>query len=350
MPEKMRAVSKPARGKGAELVETEIPTISDDEVLIKVVACSICGTDRHIYNWDTWASSRIRPPLIFGHECCGEVVEVGKNVKKVKVGDLISAESHIPCLRCKQCLTGDMHLCRDVVILGVDRQGIFAHYAAIPEICCWKNNPDIDVRLASVMEPLGNSVYVVMESQVSACKIAIIGDGPTSAFAAGIARAVGAARIYDIGMSEYHLNICQKMGADVVINITKETQFIERIKDETGGGVDVVLDMAGNQKAVETGFQILRRAGTYTAFGIPPNPIMFDLAENVIFKGARVIGINGRKMFQTWYQMDELLNSGLLDPTPVITHVRPFSQALETLKMVGEQTEPVCKAVLYPMD
>ncbi len=346
MSQKMLAAIKKKASAGAELVETQIPQPNTDEVLIKVKACSICGTDKHIYTWDKWAASRISTPLIFGHECCGEVVEVGSNVRSIKVGDYISAETHIPCLHCFQCKTGNMHLCQNLVILGVDRDGIFAEYATIPEICCWKNDSTLPTDIASIQEPFGNAVYTVMESNVSAKKIAIIGDGPIAAFACGISKAMGAAVIYNLGMMPFNLDICRKMGANFSINVTADKKYIERIIDETNGGVDVVLDMAGNKPAVNDGFSILRRMGTFTSFGIAPAPFEFDMAKNIVFKGARIIGINGRKMFDTWYQIKNILDSKLVDPRPVISHILPFTDFIKAIDMAVSADIPTSKIVL----
>jgi threonine 3-dehydrogenase len=346
MSQKMLAAIKKKASAGAELVEIKIPQPNPDEALIKVLACSICGTDKHIYNWDKWASSRILTPLVFGHECCGEVVEVGSNVHSVKIGDYISAETHIPCLHCFQCRTGNMHLCQNLVILGVDCAGIFAEYATIPEICCWKNDRALPIEIASIQEPFGNAVYTVMESNVSAKKIAIVGDGPIAAFACGIAKAMGASIIYNLGMMPFNLDICRKMGADVSVNVTEEKRYVERIIDETNGGVDIVLDMAGNKPAVDDGFSILRRMGTFTSFGIAPAPFEFDMAQNVVFKGATIIGINGRKMFDTWYQIKNILDSRLVDPRPVISHTLPFGDFIKAMDMAVSPDIPTSKIIL----
>jgi threonine 3-dehydrogenase len=346
MPNKMLAAMKIKPSAGAELVEIDIPKPKSNEVLIKIKASSICGTDKHIYEWDKWAQSRIKPPMVFGHECCGEVVEIGSSVKGIRVGDFISAETHIPCGHCLQCRTGNMHLCQNLVILGVDTNGIFAEYAVIPEICCWKNDPSLPVDIASVQEPFGNAVYTVMESDVGAKRIAIIGDGPIAAFACGVARAVGAVKIYNLGMMPFNLDICKKMGADISVNVTTEKNYRERIIDETNGGVDAVLDMAGNKNAVDDGFAILRRMGTFTAFGIAPAPFEFDMAANVVFKGATVIGINGRKMFQTWYQLRNLLDSGRVDVRPVISHRFPFKDFFEAIDTAVSPDIPSAKVVL----
>jgi threonine 3-dehydrogenase len=342
----MWAGVKAARAKGAEFKQVPVPKIDDNQVLIKVKAASICGTDKHIYNWDLWSQNRLHPPLIFGHECCGEVVEVGRDIKKLKVGNIVAAESHIPCGVCKQCRMGNMHICDNLVILGVDVDGIFAEYVALPEIVCWKVSKTLDPAIASIHEPFGNAVYTVMSGNVSTKRIAIIGDGPTAAFACGIAKAVGAEQIYNLGMLEFNLGICRKMGATTSVNVTTDKDFIPRIIEETSGGVDVVLDMAGNQSAVDAGFQILRKAGTFCMFGIPPEPIRFDSSAYVIFKGATVLGINGRKMFETWYQMSALLSGGLVDPSPVISHRFPFSDFSKAFETATSPDVSSAKVVL----
>lgn len=346
MAERMRAGIKSKPEAGADFGEVDIPTITDNQVLVKVKAASICGTDRHIYNWDPWAAGRMRPPLVFGHECCGEVVEVGADVKHLRVGNLIAAESHIPCGVCRQCRMGNMHICNNLTILGVDTDGVFAEYAALPELVCWKVSPQLDPAIASIHEPFGNAVYTVMTGDVSTKRIAVIGDGPTAAFACGVAKAVGAEKIYNLGMQPFNLDICKQMGADVSIDVTKDERIVERILDETSGGLDVILDMAGNQPAIDTGFQIMRKAGTYCMFGIPPEPIKLDINNYVIFKGATIHGINGRKMFETWYQMSALLSGGMVDPTPAITHRFPFSDFLNAMDIWGNSKEPACKIVL----
>jgi threonine 3-dehydrogenase len=230
--------------------------------------------------------------------------------------------------------------------LGVDINGIFAEYAVIPEVCCWKNNPSLPIEIASVQEPFGNATYTVMETHVEAKKIAIIGDGPIASFACGIARAVGAAQIYNLGMMPFNLDICKKMGADVSINVLTEKNYRQRIIEETGGGVDAVLDMAGNKNAVNDGFAILRRMGTFTAFGIASEPFEFDMAANVVFKGATIIGISGRKMFDTWYQLRNLLDFGKVDVRPVISHRIPFKDIIKGLDMASSMEIPTAKVVV----
>jgi threonine 3-dehydrogenase len=348
MAEKMWVVMKKERAFGAELVQVDIPKIKQDEVLVKIKACSICGTDVHIYNWDEWAQGRIKPPLIFGHECAGEVVEVGKNVKGIKLGDYVSAETHIPDQTCFLCKTGKMHICQNLKILGVDIDGAFAEYITIPEICAWGNDKSLPPEIATIQEPFGNATYTVMESDVSAKIIAIMGDGPIACFATGIAKAVGAAKIYAVGEFPFRVELLKKMGADKAYSILKDNPVEEIMEATSGQGVDVVLEMTGAQKAIDDGFKILKKGGTFTAFGIPSGKILFDLNSNVIFKGSKIIGINGRSMFVTWYQLANLLNNNLVDPTPVITHKFPLKDFQKGFEAILSPNKECGKVVLYP--
>ncbi len=349
MADKMLAAMKTKAAAGFEIIETDIPEPGPDEVLVKIKAASICGTDKHIIEWDKWAASRIKPPIIFGHECSGEVAAVGGNVRRIKNGDYISAETHIPCRQCYMCRTGNMHNCYNLKILGVDVNGIFAQYAVVPEICCIVNDNSLPVDIASVQEPFGNAVYTVMESNVGNRTVAIIGDGPIAAFACGLCKAVGAAMVYNLGMMDYNLGICRKMGADVSINVKNDKGYVDRILRETGGGVDVTLEMAGNKAAVDSGFAVLRKMGTFTAFGLAPGPFEFDMANNVVFKGAKIIGINGRKMFETWYDVKNFLKYKRIDISPVITHHFPFSDFEKAVETALSPEIDSAKVVITPM-
>lgn len=349
MGEKMKAILKKKPGPGLEMDLVDIPHPGPGEVLVKVRATSICGTDVHIYNWDHWAQSRIKPPIIIGHEFCGEVVEVGKDVKSLKVGDFISAESHIPDMTCPVCRKGQPHICQNLKIIGVDTNGSFAEYVVLPEICAWKNASDMDLAIASIQEPLGNAVYAVLAEPVSGKTVAVFGDGPAGSNAVAVAKAAGAGTVFQIGMNPYRLEIGRRMGADFSINIAEGQDPVKIILEKTDGtGVDVVLEMAGSPLALEQGFAVLRKGGRFTAFGIPPEPVTLDWANSVIFKGARIIGINGRLLWETWYQMVELLNSGKLDPSPVITHKMPLDDFEEAFRLLTSPEKRVGKVVMFP--
>ncbi|HID94166.1 MAG TPA: L-threonine 3-dehydrogenase [bacterium (Candidatus Stahlbacteria)] len=348
MADKMKAIVKTKRAPGAEMTLVDIPKIKPNEVLVKVKATSICGTDVHIYEWNEWAQGRIKTPQILRHELAGEVVDVGSQVKSVKVGDYISAETHIPCGRCFQCKTGLMHICSNMQILGVDRDGCFATHIAIPEIVVWKNDPSIPPEFASVQEPLGNATYAVLVEDVAGKTIAIFGDGPTGLFATGVARVSGASTIFLVGRHAFRMNIAKKMGADILLN-DKKDDIVGFIMDATnGGGVDIVLDMAGTQQAIDKGFKILRRGGRFTAFGIPAEPLKVDLADGVIFKGATIYGITGREMFSTWFKVANFLKSKRLDISPVITHKLPLDEFEKGFSLMMTRPKVSGKVVFFP--
>ncbi|MGQ9586206.1 MAG: L-threonine 3-dehydrogenase [Anaerolineae bacterium] len=350
MPETMRAVIKPQAAPGLEMVEVDVPRISDKEVLIRVKACSICGTDVHIYKWDAWSQHRIKPPLIIGHEFCGEIVEVGADVKGFRVGDYVSSDSHIPDGTCPVCRQGMPHICANLEILGVDRTGCFADYIALPTISLWRNDPSLDPASASIQDPMGNAVYTVLAEPVAGKTVAVFGDGPIGLGAVGVARAAGASTVFHVGKYPRRLEIGQQMGADVSLNITQPGVDVVGtiLKATDGWGVDVVLEMTGNQRAINEGFAVLRKGGRFSAFGIPSEPVQIDLNEAVIFKGARILGINGRLLWETWFQMAGLLKSGQLDFSPIITHRLPFDRWQEGFEAMMSPEREAAKVVLFP--
>jgi threonine 3-dehydrogenase len=328
MAETMRAIVKTSARPGAELKQVPIPRIGPGEALVQVRATTICGTDVHIYQYNEWAQGRIGPriPQVMGHEFSGTVVEVASEASTVKKGDFVSAETHIPCMRCVQCLTGQMHICQNLKILGVDRHGSFAEYIAVPEMVLWRNDPAIPPEAAAAQEPLGNAVYATLVEPVTARTVLIYGDGPAGLFAVGVARASGAARVYLAGLSPYRLEIGRTMGADVILDVSKD-KVEERIMKETQGtGVDVVLDMVGRQSVLDEGLRVVRKGGRYSAFGLPDGKLTIDLNNGVIFKGLRLLGINGRLMYETWVQASALMASGRLNILPVITHKLPLEK------------------------
>ncbi len=344
----MQAVRKLSPGPGAAIESRPVPTPTSHQVLVKVFATSICGTDIHIYNWDQWSAGRIKPPMIFGHEFGGEVVAIGAQVEHITVGDHVSAETHIPCGGCFQCRTGKMHICQNVEIIGVDRDGCFAEYVAIPEICCIKNDPALPWEIASVQEPLGNAVYCVSESNVAGKTVAIFGDGPIGIFATGIARAYGATTLIVCGMQSYRMDLMRGFDPDHVIDVSKQNAR-EAIRDLTHGeGVDVVLEMSGAEAAIHDGLAVIKRGGTFTAFGIPGKPIALNMAEEVIFKGIRLLAINGRKMFETWYEVAALLGSGRLDISSVLTHEFPLGKIDEAMAILNAPEIKAGKIILKP--
>ena len=346
MSETMLAVVKPEPAPGADVRQMPVPRIGPDDVLVKVKVASVCGTDLHIYNWDQWAQNRIKPPLIPGHEFCGHVVAVGKNVTAVKEGDFVSAEMHVACGKCYQCRTGEAHICQHVKIIGVDANGAFAEFVKIPESNIWKIDPAIPPEYASVLDPLGNAVHTVLAGEIAAKTVAIIGCGPIGLFAIAVARACGASEVFALEINDHRRKLAQLMKADYVLNPAKDNVY-EQVMDATGGtGVDVILEMSGHPDAIRLGFKILRLGGRASLLGIPSKPMELNMADDIIFKGAMLQGINGRLMYKTWYQMNALLKAGKLDLSSVITDrmaMADFSKGMDRLKS-GEAS----KILLYP--
>ncbi|HXY49705.1 MAG TPA: L-threonine 3-dehydrogenase [Terriglobales bacterium] len=346
MPTTMQAVVKPTAAPGAQVREVKIPAFGRTDVLVKVKVASICGTDVHIYEWDRWAQGRIHPPLIPGHEFCGEVVAYGDEVTSVREGDFVSAEMHVACGKCLQCRTGEAHICQNVKIIGVDADGAFAEYVVIPESNIWKLDPAIPQEYASILDPLGNAVHTVLAGEIAAKTVAITGCGPIGLFAIAVARAAGAAQVFAIEVNDHRRQVAEKMQADLVLDPRKD-DVRRTVAERTGGlGVDVVLEMAGHPSAIRTAFDIVRRGGRISLLGLTNKPIALNFSEDIIFKGLTVQGINGRRMYQTWYQMTALLKAGKLDLHPVITDriaMQDFPKAMQRLK-TGEAS----KILVYP--
>ncbi|WP_170008722.1 L-threonine 3-dehydrogenase [Bacillus fonticola] len=322
----MKAVVKHERGYGAELREVPIPKVGPTDVLVRVKAASICGTDVHIYTWDDWAASRVNPPYVFGHEFSGEVVEVGSAVANVQVGEQVSAETHIVCGTCPQCLTGKYHVCKDTQIIGVDTQGCFAEYVAVPATNVWKNPANLPEDMASIQEPMGNAVQTVLSGEVAGQTVAIIGCGPIGLMAVGVAKAAGATHVIALDVNEYRLELAGKMGATTVINSSKEDP-VARVKELTDGhGVDVVCEMSGHPVAMDQGFKMATNGGRISILSLPTKRVEIDVTNDIVFKGLTVQGITGRLMFKTWQQTSRLLSSGQVDVTPILTHHLPLEE------------------------
>lgn len=321
---RMKAVVKAAPAPGLQLQTVPDPTPGEGEIILRVRSTSMCGTDGHIYRWDNWAQQRIRPPRVLGHEMYGEVVAVGKNVTAVRQGDRVAAESHVTCGKCFQCLTGNGHVCKNYTILGIDRDGSFAEFVALPEQVCWKTEPEVPAELACLQESLGNSVHAVLTEDVTGHSLLVTGCGPTGLFAIAVARTAGARTIFATDVSEYRLDLARKVGADFAFNPQKADPQL--ILDQTAGeGVDAALEMSGHPSAVHLCFKYVKNAGRVVLFGIPSAPVPLDLAGEVIFKGVRVHGITGRRLFETWYRLGGLFRAGL-NIRPILTHTLPLEQ------------------------
>ncbi len=345
----MRALFKDAPRPGLLLKEVEPPAPGPGEILVRVEAASICGTDLHIYNWDNWAASRMRPPLVIGHEFAGVVEAVGPGVTHPKVGDHVSLESHVVCHNCAACRTGNYHVCLNTQILGVDRDGGFAEYVVVPAENAWVNPPDLPFEVAAILEPFGNAVHTVYAgSGVSGRSVLITGCGPIGLMAVAVARASGAGPIIATDVNPYRLAFAERLGADRVVNVLEEDP-VRVVKDLTGGnGVEVLLEFSGNEKAIHQGLQALMAGGEARILGIPSDPIAFDLAGELVMRGITAYGIAGRRLWQTWMQGTALVYSGRVDLKPLLTHTYPIARFEEAFARL--QQGKAVKAVLYPRE
>lgn len=322
----MFALRKAQPGIGLERADLPEPVPDIRDVVIRVTRAGICGTDRHIYDWDAWASSRIPLGTTIGHEFVGTVHSVGDAVRRVKVGDRVSAEGHVGCGICEPCRTGNGHICERVDILGIDIDGCFADFVRVPERNVWPVTDAIDDRMAAMFDPFGNAVHTVMEAGVAGRSVLVTGCGVIGLMAIAVARASGAGRIFATDVSAERLALAAGLGADHVF-AADDPEWVSICRGLTHGqGPQVLLEMSGNPEAIRDGFRALRNGGTVAMLGLPVEPIAFDLPNDVIFKGVTVLGINGRRIFQTWYQMEELLLSGRIAIDSLITHEFPISE------------------------
>jgi len=341
----MRALYKHHAGPELELdVARAVPTPGPRDVLIRVTHAGICGTDRHIWEWDAWAASRIPVGITTGHEFVGKIVQVGSAVTRYSIGQRVSAEGHISPGTGFNARTGAAHIADGMVILGVDRHGCFADYVCVPEDNVWPVHASIPDHIAAVLDPLGNAVHTVMEAGVSAQNVLITGVGIIGLMAVTVAKAAGASRIFVTDVDPKRLALARKLGA-VEAYDARDPSWIHHLRAQTHSGADVLLEMSGAPSAIDAGFAALRPGGTAALLGIPSKPLTFDLTNHVIFKGAKVLGINGRKMFLTWYQMEALLLSGRLELDDIITHQLPIERFAEGFKLMqsGEGIKIVLK-------
>jgi threonine 3-dehydrogenase len=324
---KMRAIQKVRREPGFDLVEIDIPHIASDEVLVKVHATAICGSDVHFYKWDDFAKSKLNPPITIGHEFAGEIMEIGGAVQAYQVGQRVAADSHIVDGDCAVCQIGLQHICQNLKIFGNEVDGSFAEYVAVPETSLWPLADDLSYDVGAILEPLGGAVQAVLVEPVTAKSVAIFGDGPIGLFAVGVARAAGARKIFHVGIIEDRLAISKQMGADVTLNNFEEgVDATQVILDGTEGvGVDIAVEMAGAPQTYKQAFDVVRKGGRVTLFGISAKPMEFDFNYSIILRQVRALGVAGRHMWDTWHMMDGLLETGL-DPKPVITGVLPLDQ------------------------
>jgi len=317
MPATMKALRKTQAGKGLHLEEVHVPSIGPSDVLVRVKATSICGTDLHIYGWDRWSKGRIKPPVTLGHEFCGVVERTGEEVSAVKAGDFVSAEMHLNCGHCHQCRLGQAHICQNLRIIGIDLDGAFAEFVKIPATNIWRLDPAIPEHYAAILDPLGNAVHTVLAGAIAGQTALVTGCGPIGLMSIALAKACGSSTVFATETNEHRRKMAKEMGADLVLNPVSEDP-VGKILEATGGtGVDVLLEMSGNPTAIQQGFKALRAGGRASLLGIPTENVPLDLVQDVIFKGATVQGIYGRRMYETWVQMTALLKAGRVNLEPL---------------------------------
>ena len=334
----MRALVKPGPGPGMVVREIPEPPVGPSDVLIRVHFAGVCGTDLHIWEWDAWASGRLRPPVTIGHEFAGEIVRLGPEAEAaglLAVGDLVTAEGHIICGHCLQCRIGLGHLCRRTQIIGVDRDGAFADYIAMPASNVIRLD-GIPTEIGAIMDPLGNAVHTVLEGGgVPGSAVFVLGSGPIGCFAVGVARAAGASLVVASDLNPTRLELARQMGAHATLNPAAD-DVVARVRELTGGdGADLVCEMSGHPAGHAQAFAAARLGGRVNLLGTPSRTTEVDFARDVIFKGLTLYGVTGRKMYETWLQMLRLLRAGQLDPRPVITHRFPleaFPDAIAVIK------------------
>ncbi len=329
----MKAIVKEAPGPGLAVRDVVVPSIGTTDVLIRVQAAGICGTDAHIWEWNHWAASRLKPPLIIGHEFAGEVVAVGREVRGIAPGQIVSAEGHLNCGHCVLCRNGDAHVCRDMKIIGVDVDGAFAEYIRMPASNIWPIPPEVPIEVAAIHDPLGNAFHTVLATPVAGATVLIQGAGPIGLMAIAIARAAGAARVICSETNPLRRALAAKLGAHVVVE--PGAGLSAAVGDATDGlGVDVVCEMSGHPDAIRSSLELVRNGGHVRLLGLPTDAVSIDLAGTVIFKGITIYGVLGRRMYDTWTQMSAFLKAGLIDVRPIITHRVPFERFEEGIAAI----------------
>ena len=328
----MKALSKLKAETGIWMTDAPKPEVGHNDLLIKIRKTAICGTDVHIYKWDEWAQNTIPVPMVVGHEYVGEVVDMGQEVRGFNVGDRVSGEGHITCGHCRNCRAGRVHLCRNTIGVGVNREGSFAEYLVIPAYNAFKIPDNISDELASIFDPFGNAVHTALSFDLVGEDVLITGAGPIGIMAAAVAKHVGARYVVITDVNEYRLELARKMGATRAVNVANEK--LEDVMKELGmtEGFDVGLEMSGVPSAFTNMLSNMNHGGKIAMLGIPPSDMAVDWNQ-VIFKGLVIKGIYGREMFETWYKMASLIQSGL-DLSPIITHQFPideFQQGFDTM-------------------
>lgn len=329
---KMQALVKAHAKEGIWMEDVPIPEVGRNDVKIQIDKTAICGTDIHIYLWNQWAQETIPVPMTVGHEYVGHIVELGSNVEGYQIGEMISGEGHIVCGKCRNCLAGRRHLCKDTKGVGVNRPGAFAEYLVIPAANVWRCSDQIDPELFAIFDPLGNAAHTALTYDVVGEDVLITGAGPIGAMAAAICKHNGARHVVVTDLNDYRLELARKLGADVTVNVGREK--LEDVVKRIGmrEGFDVGLEMSGNASALNSMIDNMIHGGKIAALGLPDGDMLVDWNE-IIFNGLNIKGIYGRKMYETWYKMQAMLESGL-NIAPIITHrydIKEFQKGFDAM-------------------
>jgi threonine 3-dehydrogenase len=317
----MKALRKTRPEKGAELVDIPVPAVGPGDVLVKVKAAAICGTDIHIHDWNDYAQQRIKPPMTFGHEICGEVVEVGERVTHLKPGDQIAAETHIPCGHCYQCDTGNQHACEEMKILGVHVEGCFSEFASIPSICAWKIPSDMDPELGALLEPMGVGVHGLLVDPLEVGSVAIIGCGPIGIMTAQVASSLGASPLFVLDVNAQRLAMAEEIVPGAIGVNPAQVDAVATLKQLNGGrGIDLAVELSGSTPGVRLAFDMIRMGGQIRMVGLNGSPVPVNIVSDIVYKEATIKGTTGRIMWKTWHQMNRMLATGKFDPRRVVTH------------------------------
>ncbi|MFW5848001.1 MAG: L-threonine 3-dehydrogenase [bacterium] len=345
----MMAVIKDKPIKGFSYKKVKLSTdLQPGEVLIKIKSVSFCGTDSHIYRYDNWAKSHLNLPLIVGHEFSGEIIKIANDVSSVKLGDIVSAETHIICNECEFCLRGEGHICENTKIIGVHRDGCFASYIKIPAANCIVNNQVKDKSYLSVQEPLGNAVHTVTHFPVKEKSVVILGCGPIGLMGIDVAKAYGASKVIAIEINQYRRDLAKDLKADHIINPLEEDVYKKVMEYTNGKGVDIVCEFSGNIKAINTAFKYVKPGGGMSMLGLPNESIEIDLANDIVFKGLNIYGVVGRRIYETWDKVKFLVSNNLLHLDKIVTHQFPLSKIEEAAEIM--ESKNCGKIILIPGD